>query len=66
MKGRTGEKKAGLKAEEEEEAIGLRSKNNFYFSLEVHHDKVEEGMSEGEVMMLPLSHCSYSSHIGVW
>ena len=50
------DKKGGLKAEEEGEATGLRSKNNFYFSLEVHHGKVEQGKSGGEVMMLPLSH----------
>ena len=52
---RRGEKKLEDKerlTEEEGEAIGLR-KNNFYFSLEVHHGKVE-GKS-GEVMMLPSS-----------
>ena len=52
---RRGEKKLEDKerlTEEEGEAIGLR-KNNFYFSLEVHHGQLE-GKS-GEVMMLPSS-----------
>ena len=49
-------------AEEEGEGIGLR-KNNFYFSLEVHHGKVHHGEVDGkagEVMMLPSQYNVYS------